>query len=124
MHRLIQLTVMASLAAVFGFAQASVSTSLPWNYRIELTQDTGGLDIVVTPFAGVEITVGVENRSDKTARCTAGFADHQHKLTPTEMRHTTIVPGKRATLGYPARKFGEFQIAYVDVKCVETTPAP
>ena len=124
MHRLIHLVALAALAAACGSAQASVPSSLPREYRIELKQDTGGLDIVVTPFAGVEVTVGLENRSDKAVLCTAGFADHQHKLLPTEMRHATVAPGKRATLGYSMHKMDEATVVYVSVKCEENKPAP
>ncbi len=124
MHRLIHLLALAALAAAFSSAQASVSTFGPRQYRIELKQDTGGMDIVVTPFAGEVVVVGLENRSDKTALCTAGFADHQHKLLPTEMRHASVAPGKRVTLGYSMHKMDEATVVYVNVKCAEKKPAP
>ena len=113
---------LAATLLAFGSAQASVSTFGPRQYRIELKQDTGGLDIVVTPFAGESVVVALENRSDKTARCTAGFADHQHKLLPTEMRHASIAAGKRATLGYSMHKMDEATVVYVTVKCAEAKP--
>lgn len=116
MNRLKHLVAVIALAAAFNSAQAMNPAS---HYRIELTKDTGGLDIVVRPFAGVAIVVGLENRSGKTVRCSAGFANYRHKLSLDEIRHAIIAPGKSATLGYPARKFGEFSTAYIDVKCVE-----
>jgi hypothetical protein len=124
MHNRLRFIALAALGLVSVATQASVSTSDPRQYRIELKQDTGGLDVVVTPFAGEAVVVALENRSDKTARCTAGFADHQHKLLPTEMRHATIAAGKRATLGYSMHKMDEATVVYVTVKCAEKTPAP
>jgi len=111
------------IAALF-MALAAVgsvhATDLSPNYRIELSKDTGGLDIAVRTFAGGAITLGLENRSDKAVHCSAGFNDIPQNPGLGETRHATIKPGGQARLGYPARAFGEFSTAYVNLKFVES----
>jgi hypothetical protein len=91
-----------------------------WDYRVKLTKNTGGLDIKVHAFGGPAATVGLENHSGKTARCTASFVSYPHTPTQDETRSATIAAGKNATLAYPAEKLGGyFSTAFVDVKCTE-----
>jgi len=124
MHNRFHFIAFAATVLTVGAAHASVSVIGPREYRIELKQDNGGLDIVATTLAGEVAVVQLQNRSDKLALCTAGFADHQHKLLPTEMRHATIPAGKSATLGYSMHKMDEATVVYVTVKCAEKKSAP
>lgn len=120
MSRLNHLVAIVALATAFNSVQAMNPTP---NYRVELTKDTGGLDIVVRTFAGVAVGVGLENRSSRPARCSASVVSYRHKPSLDETRHATVEAGKYATLAYPARKFGEFSTAYINVKCVEKKSA-
>ena len=90
----------------------------PLDYRVKLTKNTGGLDIVVNASNGPAVVVGLENRSGQTAKCTASFVSYPHRPTLDETRSVTVAPGKNATLGYPAARLGgNFSTAFVDVKC-------
>lgn len=114
---------MLSKAAVTLLALTCLSAlaelrPLPLDYRVKLTQNTGGLDIVVNASNGPAVVVGLENRSGQTAKCTASFVNYPHRPTLDETRSVTVAPGKNATLGYPAAKLGgNFSTAFVDVKC-------
>ena len=88
------------------------------DYRVKLTKNTGGLNIGVHASSGPAVAVGLDNRSDKVALCSASFVSYPHNATMDETRSTTVAPGKRATLAYPAAKLGgNFSTAFVDVKC-------
>lgn len=101
--------------SLFGHALAMQPTP---DYRIKLTKDIGGLDIVIHTFVGSAVTVGLENRSGKTVLCSASFVSYPHTPTRDETRSATVAPGRHAALGYPADKLGgEFSTAFVDVKC-------
>jgi len=111
----------------FSIALFSVSAAaLAWNsprddyYRIKLTKNLGGLDIKVQTFSGPAVAVGLENRSGKTATCSASFVSYPHIPTMDETRKVILAAGKRATLAYPARKLGgNFSTAFVNVNCAE-----
>jgi hypothetical protein len=94
-----------------------------WDYRIKLSKNTGGLAIEVHTFVGPAVTVGLENRSAETVRCSASFVNYPHTPTLDETRTVTIRAGKSATLAYPIGNFGsEFSTAFVDVKCAVKKP--
>lgn len=109
-----------SAVAVLALISLSALAELrpPFDYRVKLTKNTGGLDIVVNASYGPSVVVGLENRSGKTALCTASFVSYPHRPTLDETRSATVAPGKNATLAYPVAKFGgNFSTAFVDVNC-------
>jgi hypothetical protein len=59
--------------------------------------DTGNLSVAVRPFRELVPMVGLENRSDIPVRCSATFSNGPQF---SETRLATVLPGKRATVGY------------------------
>lgn len=108
---------------LLALGSAALATKPPWEYRIKLTKNTGDLDIAVQTFTGPAVTVGLENRSGKTAHCRASFVGYPHKPSPDEFARATVAAGKRATLAYPLEKLGgSISTAFVDLTCSETRP--
>jgi hypothetical protein len=115
MNNIVRSVLLLVLMATNTVVMAKLSV---WDYRIKLVKDTGGLNIVVRTFNGPAVTVGLENKSGKTARCSASFVSYPHTPTPEEIRSVSIAAGKKATLAYPAINLGgEFSTAFVNVKC-------
>lgn len=107
-------------AATFAISMPALATMPPWDYRIKLTKHTGDLDISAHAFVGPAVTVGLENRSAKTVRCTASFVAYPHAPSRDEMLSAKIGAGKRATLAYPLEKLGaNISTAFVDLNCTE-----
>jgi hypothetical protein len=76
--------------------------------------DTGNLNIEVTTFLrDVAPAVGIENRSDKVAQCTATF-NSWSELPQT--RRAAVEPGKAITLFYPANHYHTVRVD-IDVNC-------
>lgn len=97
---------------------AAARPPLALDYNIRLTRNTNGLDIAVHAMRGPAVTVGIENRSGRTATCSASFVHYPHRPAASEIRSATVAPGKTATLAYPILNFGgEFSTAFVDVVC-------
>lgn len=61
------------------------------------TVETGNLDIAVQSFRTGVPMVSLLNRSNKPASCSATFSNG---LQFTETRSASIVPGKKAPIGY------------------------
>jgi len=111
--------LVVSICALAPIPPSADAMSTSFSYRIELTRDTGGLDVGIQTSAGPAVVVGLENRSVKTALCAAAFQYYPHAPLFDEIRWATVEPGKRATLGYPVRHFGRFSTGFVQVKCAE-----
>ena len=102
---------------------SALATMPPWEYRIKLTKNMDGLNIVAHTFVGPAVTVGLENHAGKTAYCTASFVSYPHAPSRDEMISVKVLAGKRATLAYPLGKLGgNISTAFVDLKCSATRP--
>lgn len=120
MNRLSYFTLLAAVVSSTAFA-----TKPPWEYRIILTSNMGGLDITAHTFVGPAVTVGLENHSDRTASCTASFVSYPHTPSRDELVTASIPAGKRAVLAYPLEKLGaNISTVFVDLTCSKLKPAP
>ena len=79
-----------------------------------LNVNTGNLNMGVTPFfRNVAPAVGIENRSDKVAQCTATF-NSLAELPQT--RGAAVEPGKTVMLYYPANHWHTVRVD-INVNC-------
>ena len=84
------------------------------NYFGKTTVNTGNQNIVVRPTRTTVPMVGLENRSDKPARCSATFSNGAQF---SETRVANIAPGKKATLAYPVHYVTDW--VDINVACSE-----
>ena len=102
---------------LFGLIQGSAHAQ--WaegGYFGKTKINIGNQDIVVQPDRMSVPLVALQNRSDKPARCRATFSNGAQF---SEMRATTVAPGKRAVLSYPVHYITSR--VDIDVVCSERT---
>jgi hypothetical protein len=102
------------VALLIAFAPGIALAAFGDSYVGKTTIDTGNMNIIVQPFRNLIPMVGVENKSDKPARCGATFSNG---LQFSETRYARVLPGQRATIRYPVNYITAN--LDLDIKCSE-----
>jgi hypothetical protein len=112
------------ITAALVAAPAASSARGNSHYRIELSEDTGDLLILVTTSSGPAVIVALENKSAHDAVCIAGFTRSRHRPSADETLKATVAAGGNATLTYPTSKLGgHFSTVFIDLRCTEKNTA-